>query len=38
VPLAGAVRHGPRPPRLKPQPGILGRALRNLPGGPRGKP
>jgi hypothetical protein len=27
VPVAGATRHGPRPPRLAPQPGILGRAL-----------
>jgi hypothetical protein len=28
VPLAGAVRHGPRPARLAPEPGILTRALR----------
>ena len=31
VPVAGAVRHGPRPPRLTPQPGILRRAMAGLP-------
>jgi hypothetical protein len=36
VPLAGALRHGPRPPKLKPQPGILRQALGRLP--PRDKP
>jgi len=35
VPLAGAARHGPRPAKLKPQPGVLARAMRNLPAGPR---
>jgi hypothetical protein len=30
VPVAGAVRHGPRPPRLKPQPGVLRRALERV--------
>lgn len=32
VPLAGAQRHGPRPARLKREPGVLARAMRNLPG------
>ena len=27
VPVAGSVRHGPRPPRLKPERGVLQRAL-----------
>ena len=30
VPVAGAVRHGPRPPRLKPQRGVLQRALQRV--------
>ena len=30
VPVAGAVRHGPRPPRLKPQRGVLRRALERV--------
>jgi hypothetical protein len=38
VPLAGATRHGPRPPRLPRQPGILKRAMEGLARGPRGKP
>ncbi len=29
VPVAGATRHGPRPARLVPRPGILKQALRN---------
>jgi hypothetical protein len=31
VPVAGAVRHGPRPARLIPSPGILKRVLQNDP-------
>lgn len=38
VPVAGAVRHGPRPPRLKPQPGILRRAMAGLAAPARRKP
>jgi hypothetical protein len=38
VPVAGAVRHGPRPPRLVPQPGILRRAMQGLAPRQRGKP
>ena len=30
VPVAGAVRHGPRPPRLKPERGVLRRALERV--------
>jgi hypothetical protein len=30
VPVTGSVRHGPRPPRLKPQPGVLRRALERV--------
>jgi hypothetical protein len=30
VPLAGATRHGPRPPRLTPQRGVLQRALQRV--------
>lgn len=37
VPLAGAVRHGQRPPRLTPEPGILRRAMDGLARGARDK-
>jgi hypothetical protein len=36
VPLAGAVRHGARPPRLAPQPGILRRAIEAMRSGLEG--
>jgi len=38
APVAGATRHGPRPPRLTPEPGIMRRALRGLPGRTRKGP
>jgi hypothetical protein len=38
VPVAGATRHGQRPPRLAPQPGILRRAMQGLPGRTRRGP
>lgn len=37
APLAGAVRHGPRPPRLPRQPGILRKAMQGLARGPQKK-
>jgi len=38
VPVAGAARHGQRPPRLMPQPGILRRAMQGLQGRARKGP